>query len=164
VSSEPRAFAAVDRGTATVATSLVGRVAGHWRLLGATAGPLSVGPDPLIERLRRRLAEADPELARELALDAPHAATGVPRIESSTVAPPELAVLAATDRHLVPLAAAAAGAGWRVHRVVVDGAEIVPVVAALANPRITAVLAGIGDPPAADERPLVAELTTVLAV
>ena len=81
MSSEPRAFAAVDRGTATVATSLVGRVAGHWRLLGATAGPLSVGPDPLIERLRRRLSEADPELARELAQDAPHPPTGVPRIE-----------------------------------------------------------------------------------
>jgi len=112
VSSEPRAFAAVDRGTATVATALVGRVAGHWRLLGATAGPMSVGPDPLIERLRRRLAEADPELARELALDVPHGAVGLPRIESGTTAPPELAVLAATDRHQLPLAAAAAGAGW----------------------------------------------------
>ena len=122
-----------------------------------------MGPDPLVERLRRRLAEADPELARELLLDAPHAASGLPRIESATTAPPELAVLAATDRHLPPLAAAAAGAGWRVHRVVVDGAEIVPVVAALANPRISAVLAGIGDPPAADERPLVAELATVLS-
>ena len=163
MSSEPRAFAAVDRGTATVATALVGRVAGHWRLLGATAGPMSVGPDPLIERLRRRMAEADPELARELALDVPHGADGLPRVESETTAPPELAVLAATDRHQLPLAAAAVGAGWRVHRVVIDGADIVAVAAALANPRITAVLAGIGDPPAADERPLLSELTTVLA-
>ena len=162
MSSEPRAFAAVDRGTATVAASLVGRVAGHWRLLGSTAGPISVGPDALVERLRRRLADADPELARELALIAPGAADGLPRIASETVPPPELAVLAATDRHQVPLAAAAAAAGWRVHRVVIDGAEVVPVVAALTNPRITAVLAGTADSPGADERPLLGELTAIL--
>lgn len=163
VSSEPRAFAAVDRGTATVAASLVGRIAGHWRLLGSTAGPASVGPDPLVERLRRRLAEADPALAGELALTTPGAADGLPRIASETAAPPELAVLAATDRQQVPLAAAAAAAGWRVHRVVIDGAEVVPVVGALANPRITALLAGTADPPGADERPLLGELTAILA-
>lgn len=163
VSSEPRAFAAVDRGTATVAASLVGRIAGHWRLLGSTAGPASVGPDTLVERLRRRLVEADPALAGELALTTPGAADGLPRIASETAAPPELAVLAATDRQQVPLAAAAAAAGWRVHRVVIDGAEVVPVVGALANPRITALLAGTADPPGADERPLLGELTAILA-
>ena len=52
MSSEPRAFAAVDRGTATVAASLVGRVGGHWRLLGSSAAPAAVETDAVLERLR----------------------------------------------------------------------------------------------------------------
>jgi hypothetical protein len=163
VSSEPRAFAAIDRGTATVAASLVGRVGGHWRLLGATAAPAAVEADAIVERLRRRLADADPDLASSLALDDPMGLDGLPRVECETVAPPELAVLAATERVAGPLVAAAAGAGWRVHRVILDGAEILPAVAALANPRLTAVLAGAGDPPGGDERPLLAELTSLVA-
>ena len=64
VSSEPRAFAAVDRGTATVAASLVGRVDGPLaapRLVRRTRR--ASRRDAVLERLRRRLAEADPELA-----------------------------------------------------------------------------------------------------
>ncbi len=162
MSSEPRAFAAVDRGTATVAASLVGRVAGHWRLLGATAAPASVDADALLERLRGRLAAADPSLAAELGLGSPQGLGGLPRVACETVAPPEIAVLAATTRVLAPLAAAATSAGWRVHRIVLDGAEILPVAAALANPRISALLAGAGDPPGGDERPLLAELSALV--
>jgi len=162
VSSEPRVFAAVDRGTATVAASLVGRVGGHWRLLGTTAAPASVDTDPLLERLRLRVAHADPDLVRALSIEDRAVIDGLPRVACETVAPPEIAVLAATDRVAGPLAAAASSAGWRVHRVVLDGAEILPSAAALANARLTAVLAGVGDPPGADERPLLAELTTLL--
>ena len=162
MSTEPRAFAAVDRGTATVAVSLVGRVAGHWRLVGTTAAPASVGTDALLERLRRRLVEADPDLARDLSLHDARGADALPRVACETTPPPEIAVVAATDRQQVPLAAAAAAAGWRVHRVVLDAAEILAVATTLANPRITAVLAGAGEPPGGDERPLLRELTSIL--
>lgn len=163
MSSDPRAFAALDRGTATVAASLVGRVGGHWRLLGATAAPASIEPDALIERLRRRIAEADADLAASVGLARPSDVAALPRIACETTPPPELAVVAATERVAGPLAAAAATAGWRVHRVVLDGAEILASAAALARPGITAVLAGAGDPPGADERPLLGELATLVA-
>ena len=163
VSSEPRAFAAIDRGTVTVAVSLVGRVAGHWRLLGATAAPVSVPADALLERLRGRLADADPGLAADLDLATPEAAEALPRVASETTPPPEITVIAVSHRMLGPLAAAAAAAGWRVHRVVLEGAEILSVAAALANPRASAVLAGAGDPPGADERPLLPELAALVA-
>ncbi|HEU0242337.1 MAG TPA: hypothetical protein VFQ75_00435 [Candidatus Limnocylindrales bacterium] len=162
MSSEPRAFAAIDRGTATVAASLVGRVGGHWRLLGATAAPAAVDTDAILERLRRRLADADPALAGTLGLAAHGALDALPRVACETAQPPEIAVLAATERVAGPLAAAAAGAGWRVHRVILDGAEILPAAAALANPRISAVLAGAGDPPGGDERSLLGELTALV--
>jgi len=162
VSSEPRAFAAVDRGTATVAASLIGRVAGHWRLLGATAAPISVDPDALLERLRGRLVEADPPLAKQLGLADPEGVADLPRVGCETTAPPEIAVVGATARVAAPLAEAATGAGWRVHRVVLDGASILSSAAALANPRVSAILAGAGDPPGADERPLLADLTALV--
>ena len=162
MSSEPRAFAAVDRGTATVATSIVGRVAGHWRLLGSTAAPASVDADALLERLRDRLAAADPDLAAAAGLADPASIAGLPRVACETASPPEIAVIAATARVVEPLVAAAASAGWRVHRVALEGAEILAVATALANPRVSAVLAGAGDPPGADERPLLGELAALL--
>ena len=163
MSSEPRAFAAVDRGSATVAASLVGRIGGHWRLLGTTAAPASSATGTLVERLRERLAAADPDLATALSLAGRGTADALPVVGCETVPPPEIAVVAATNRMLEPLAAAAAASGWRVTRLVLDGAEILPIAAALANPRIGALLAGAGDPPGADEKPLLGELSILVA-
>jgi hypothetical protein len=148
----------MDRGTATVAVALIGRVAGRWRLAGATAGPATVAPEALIERLRRRLTAADPALAGSLQLNAIGAGAELPRVSCTTGPPPEITVLGATGRAVGPLADAAELSGWRVQRAVLEGAPITAVTAALANPRATTVLAGSGDPPGADERPLMAEL------
>ncbi len=163
MSREPRAFVALDRGTATVAASLVARLDGTWRLLGATAAPAAVENAAVVERLRRRLAAGEPELADVLGLAATGSAAALSTVECSTSRPPEMAVLAATERVLAPLAAVAASAGWRVRPLVLDGAEILPVATALADPRITAILAGASDPPGADERGLLANLGTLVA-
>jgi hypothetical protein len=163
VSTERRAFVTVDRGTATNAVALVAQVAGTWRLLGSTSAPTSVTADALVERLRRRLAEADPELAGQLDLAQPGSGTDLPRVGCSTTRPPEIAVLAATRRIAEPLAAIAATAGWRVRTLVLDGAEILPVVTALADSRVTTVVAAASDPPGADERSLIPDLAAVLA-
>jgi hypothetical protein len=72
-------------------------------------------------------------------------------------------VVAATQRVIGPLAAVAATAGWRVRPLVLDGREILPVATALADPRITAVLAGSSDPPGADERGILPDLAAVVA-
>lgn len=162
MSSEPRAFAAVDRGTATVAVSLVGRVGGHWRLLGATAAPVAVADRALLERLRTRLVAADTELAEVVGLQAAGSTDGIPRVACRTSVPPELAVLATTERALTPIAAAVAGAGWRVHAIAIEGADILDIASVLASPRVSAVLAGAGDPPGADERSLLGELAALV--
>jgi hypothetical protein len=162
VSREPRAFIAFDRGTATTAAALVARVGARWRLLGASASPAGIEPDAVAERIRRTLAAVEPAVAASLGLAAPGAAADLPRVECVTTRPPEIAVVAATDRVLAPLAAAASAAGWRVRPLVLDGAEILPVASTLADPRVTAVLAGTSDPPGADERGLLSDLGTLI--
>ncbi|OGO55176.1 MAG: hypothetical protein A2V85_16530 [Chloroflexi bacterium RBG_16_72_14] len=163
MSSEPRAFATVDHGTATVAASLLGRVDGRWRLLGSTAAPASVPADALVHRLRARLDAADPALSRSVGLAAAEAIADLPRVEARTTRPPVLVVVAATERVVRPLAATAATAGWRVRAMALEGAEILAIASALADPSVTAVLAGASDPPGADERPLVGELAALAA-
>ena len=163
MSSEPHAFAAIDRGTATTAVSLIGRVDARWRLLGATAGPAAVPPEALLERLRGRLAASDPDLAASVALVSPGSADDLPRVACATAAPPEMAVVGATRRGLTPLVAAAMAAGWRVRPLALDGAEILAVAGALADPTVTAVLAGSGEPPGGDERPLIPDLVAIVA-
>jgi hypothetical protein len=158
VSSEPDAFVTIDRGTASTAVTLIGRIDHHWRLLGATAGPASVAPEALAERLRRRLQAAAPELADGLRLGRPGSTDPLPRRACATVPPPEVAVVAATHRAVAPLAAAARTSGWRVRPVALEGAQIVAVATTLADHRVSAVVAGADDPPGADERPLLGEL------
>ncbi len=163
MSTDPQAFVALDRGTATIAASLVGRIGGTWRLMGATAAPVAVDVDAVIDRLRRRLAAQEPELAGLFGLVDRGAAADLPRVACATARPPEIAVVAATDRVLGPLAAVAASAGWRVRPLALDGAEILPVATALADPRISAILAGASDPPGADERGLLPNLGALVA-
>jgi hypothetical protein len=143
--------------------SLIGRVDRHWRLLGTRAAPASIPAEALMERLRLGLAAADPDLATLLGLAAAGSAADLPRVECVTVRPPELAVIAATDRVLGPLVAVAGNAGWRVRPLVMDGAEILPLASALADPRVTAILAGASDPPGADERTLLPDLGALVA-
>lgn len=163
MSSDPRVFATVDLGTATVAATLVGRAGGRWRLVAAGASPAGIEPDALLERLRSRLAGADPALARELRLEADGSAADLARLTCATAPAPEMTVVAASGRVLRPLVAAAEAAGWRVRGVALDGADILGVATALAHPRASAVLAGASDPPGADERSLLPELATLVA-
>ena len=163
MSSEPVAFATIDRGTASVAVSLVGRVDRRWRLLGATAGPASVGAEPLLERLRTRLTTADRALAAACRLTGPGRDAELARLEVHTVAPPVMVVVGATERVVAPFAAVAVTAGWRVRPLALADADILAVASALADPSVTAVLAGASDPPGADERPLIADLEALVA-
>ena len=163
MSREQLAFIAIDRGTATVAASLIVRIAGRWRLAAATAAPASIPDDAVVGRLRTRLVAADPDLATWLDLADEGATADLPPIVSITTRPPEMAVVAATERVLAPLAAIAAAAGWRIRPLVLDGAEILPVATALADPRVTVVLAGASEPPGADERALLPDLGAIVA-
>ncbi len=158
MSTTQPAFLTIDRGTATAAAGLIGHVGGRWRLLGAAAAPAEIADEALAERLRRRLAAVDPGFADDLGLASAGAAGDLVRLTCSTETPPELAVVAATDRAVAALANVAAAAGWRVRAAVVDGGDILETVAMLADRRLDGILAGVSDPPNGDERSLLAEL------
>ncbi|HEY5628793.1 MAG TPA: hypothetical protein VIR16_04715 [Candidatus Limnocylindrales bacterium] len=163
MSKPTRAFATIDRGTATTAVALIGWAGGRHRLLGATAGPAGVRESVLLERVRRRAMAADPSLVEAIGLELEGSAADLPRLECSTPVPRELAVVAATERVLKPLAAVGERSGWRVRRVVIDGADILKVATSLADRHVDAILAGASEPPGADERSLIAELGTLVA-
>ncbi len=162
MSTTQPAFLTIDRGTATAAAGLIGHVGGRWRLLGAAAAPADIADEALAERLRRRLAAVDPGAADDFGLGAAGAAVDLVRLTCTTSAPPELAVVAATDRALQPLVNVAAAAGWRVRAAVVDGGDILGIVALLADRRLDGILAGVSDPASGDERGLLAELGTLV--
>lgn len=163
MSTPTRVLATVDRGTATTAVALIGRAGGRFRLLGSTAGPSGVPVEALLERVRRRVAAADLALAQALRINRPGSTADLPRLACATAPPPELAVIAATDRVLEPLVAVAQTAGWHVRPLVIDGAEILKVATALADRRVDAILAAASEPPGADERSLIRELSTLVA-
>jgi hypothetical protein len=160
--SEPRAFLTQDVGAATIATSLVGHVAGRWRLIGSLALPAGADPAALSELLVERTRSADPDLAASLGLDrAP--ATELPRVEVASHRPRHLAVVAGSERSLAPLVAAASRSGWRVSSASAETADPLEMSTLLLDAGVDAILAGAGDPPAADERRALGELGALVA-
>jgi hypothetical protein len=169
VTSEARAFVAVDAGTATTGVSLLGRVDGAWRLLGSTAASSAIPLDALIALLARRLAVADPDLARELRLppdsgrrSGPSPALEWPRLGVTSGPPPRLAVVAATSRAAEALARVARNAGWDPATASVAERDVLEMTNLLLRPDVTAVLAGASDPPGGDERGALAELAALV--
>ena len=163
MSSEPRAFAAIDQGTATVAVSLIGRFDGRWRLLGSTAGPAAVPADALLERLRSRLAAADPDLAARALAREPRIrgrpAAGEPRPRPHPPRWPSSPPRGAPSRRSSPPRPPPAGAS-AARRSTAPRSSPSP--GCLADPAVTAVLAGSGEPPGGDERPLVPDLKAIV--
>ena len=137
-------------------------IAGRWRLIGSSAAPTGVPVEALSSS-----GCASGSRPRTRPRGAPRPGPPDPARTSSRLParppPPEMAVVAATERVLATYAAVAPAAGWRVRRVLLDGAEILPISTTLADSRVTAVLAGAYDPPGADERSLLPDLGTIVA-
>ena len=112
MTSEPRAFLALDTGAATIAAALIGRVGARWRLIGSVTMPAGADMEALIAVLGDRMVEADPALAGALELRR-GSAVDLPRLEVASHPPRRLAVVAASERALAPLVATAARSGWR---------------------------------------------------
>ena len=51
MTTEPRAFATVDLGAATISVALIGKLGRSWRLIGSSGLPCAAGPDAAIESL-----------------------------------------------------------------------------------------------------------------
>lgn len=164
MSPEPRAFLAIDRGSATSSVALIGRVAAAWRLLGTLAVPASGDPEQAVDLLGRRVRAVDPELAEAvgigpdgLAMDA------LPRLEVESKRPGRLAIVAGSERTLTSLVAAAARSGWHVTARSMETADPLAMSRLLLAPDVDAILAGAGDPPRAEERSAIRELAALVA-
>ena len=62
MTSEPRAFLALDTGAATTVAALIGRAGGRWRLIGALSMPAGADLEAVITALGDRAIDADPRL------------------------------------------------------------------------------------------------------
>lgn len=162
MTSEPRAFLALDHGAATVSAALIGRVAHRWRLIGSLAMPATSDPDAVVVELLRRAIAADPALAAVLDLTSDGVTPGaaelrglandLPRLVARSAAARTMLVCAVSERALVPLAGAARRTGWRTEEVTLDGTDPLELTRRFLDPMIDVLLLGAGDPPGADER------------
>jgi hypothetical protein len=162
VTSRPKAFLAQDTGAATIAASLVGRVAGRWRLIGSLSLPAGADPEALATVLLDRVRAADSELTAALGL------LGIlpddlPRVEVASRPARRLAVVAGSERALGPLVAAASRTGWRTVSASPETTDPLALATMLLDAGVDGILAGAGDPPVAEERRPLGELGALLA-
>lgn len=166
MTTDPRAFLALDLGTATSSAALVGRVDGRWRLLGSTAGPSTMPLEPAIARLVATVRTTDPALAHLLRLPDPEAAAdedALPRLVARTRPAPRLAVVTAGARQLGPLLALADRAGWRASGLAAETADAAALTGLLLERDVAAVLVGSGERPSGRERRSLADLARLVA-
>lgn len=162
MTTEPRAFLTQDTGAATIAAGLIGRVAGRWRLIGSLALPVGADPDAAAAVLLERVRSADPELASSLGLTGAQPAD-LPRVGVASRPARRLAVVAGSERSLEPLVAAASRSGWRTTSASPETTDPLTMTTLLLDASVEGILAGAGDPPAADERRALGELGALLA-
>ena len=162
VSSDPRAFLTLDSGGATVSAALVGRVGGHWRLIGSIVLPAGSDRDAVAALLVARAVAADPELETALGID-PARVDDLPRVEVASHPARRLAVVAGSERALAPLVAAASRSGWLTSSASAETADPLEMSTLLLDEAVDGILVGAGAPPAADERRALGELGALVA-
>jgi hypothetical protein len=170
VTSDPRAFLALDLGGATTSVALIGRLAHRWRLVGAISMPAATPGDAIAVELVRRVAASDPGLARAIGLpatadaaEAERVVQDLPRLVGRSAPRRNLLAVAASERALEPVADAARRTGWRTTTATLDGTDALRLTNRILDPTVDVVLAGAGDPPGADERRLLPELAGIVA-
>ncbi len=162
MTTEPRAFLTRDTGAATIAAALIGRVAGRWRLVGSLALPAGADPDAVVTVLLDRVRSADPDLATSLGLTGARP-SDLPRVDVASRPASRLAVIAGSERALGPLVAAASRSGWRTVSASPETTDPLAMSTMLLDASVDGILAGAGDPPAADERRALGELVALLS-
>lgn len=161
MTTEPRAFLAIDHGSATSSVALIGRVGGAWRLLGSLTVPAAADTEGAVAVLGRRLVAADPALANGIGVSP--GLDDLPRLEVRSRRPRRIAVVAGSERTLAALVSVAARSGWRTVGASVETTDPLAMTRLLLAPDVDAVLAGAADPPRADERGAIRELAALVA-
>ncbi len=156
MSRQPRAFFALDFGSATTSAAFVGHAGGRWRLLAHAAAPATTKLDALLLGILDRVQQADPELLEDVsAQQRPKPAALVvdlTRLEAHSTPPRRLAVLAGSRRQRRRLEEVATRAGWLVVGASADADDPVAMSRLVLSAATHAVLLGADSRPAGDER------------
>jgi hypothetical protein len=170
VTSDPRAFLALDLGAATRSAALIGRLGHRWRLVGSLAMPAAADADGLAAELIRRVGAADPDLAAAIGLtgadgtvDPIALADSLPRLVGRSARPRTILACAVSDRAVEPLARAARMTGWRTRTATLEGSDPLQLIRTMLDASVDVLLVGAGDPPGADERRRLDELAAIVA-
>ena len=155
----PAAFVTIDRGTATSAGAIVGRVERRWRLLTSTAVPAAADSDELLALLLDRVRAEDPALASQVGLATSDA--DLPRLEARGAPCLSAVVLAATEATRKRLERDAAAAGWRTAGASAERDDPLDATRLATRPDVATLVVGTGDPPVSDERDLLGELVAL---
>ena len=167
MTSLPRAFFALDFGSATTSGAVVGHLGGRWRLVAHSAAPSYVDVDTLLVGLLTRIGQADPEMLDQLSAgethDIPAMVADWPRLEARTTPQRRIAVLAGSRRQRRRLEMAALRAGWLVVGGSADEDDAVALMRIVLSTETSAVLLGADNSPGGDEKRHLPELATMVA-
>jgi hypothetical protein len=155
---EPLAFFTLDRGTATTAAALIGRVGGRFRLLASGSMPAAVPTDALLGDLAERVASVEPELVP------PSGWESLARLEAASRTPPRVVCIAGNEGRLAELERAIGAAGWEIALGALPGRpDALGLAEAVLDREVDAVAIATGSPPRGDERHAVRDLAEFVA-
>jgi hypothetical protein len=167
VTSQPRAFFAVDKGSATTSAALLGHAGGRWRLIAHAAVSSALDVDGLLIDLLGKVQGIDEALFTEICAgesgDLAHFVANWPRLTSRTTPQRRIAVLAGSRRQRRRLEAAALRAGWLVSSGSADEDDSVALARLVLSPETNAVLLGSDNTPAGDEKRHLPDLVALVA-
>ena len=156
MTSQPRAFFALDFGSATTSVAVVGHVGGRWRLIAHTAAPSYVDVDAMLVGLLTDIGLTDPDMLIDLRAgedpDIPTLVATWPRLVARTTPSRRIAVVAGSRRQRRRLEATALRAGWLVVGGSADEDDAVALSRLVLSSETSAVLLGADNSPGGDEK------------
>jgi hypothetical protein len=167
VSSQPRAFFALDFGSTTTSVSVLGRVGGRWRLVAHTAAPSYFDVDSMLAGLLSGIGATDPEMLTALNAgdepDIPVLVSTWPRLVARTTPERQIAIVAGSRRQRRRLETAALRAGWNVVAGSADEDDAVVLSRLILSTKTSAVLFGADHVPGGDEKRHLPDLAALVA-
>lgn len=171
MTSQPRAFFAIDYGSATTSAALLGHVGGRWRLIAHTSAPCTDDVEALLTGLLNQIHQADRALFDEIAsvadgageVDIPALVATWPQLVARTTPQRQMAVLAGSRRQRRRLEESALRAGWLVASGSADEDDPVALSRLMLAPTTNAVLLGADHLPGGDEKRHLSDLAALVA-
>jgi hypothetical protein len=171
VTSQPRAFFAIDHGSATTSAALLGYVGHRWRLIAHTSAPCAGDVEALLAGLLNQISHTDRALLDEIAageggadeVDISAFVATWPRLVARTTPQRRIAVLAGSRRQRRRLEESALRAGWLVAGGSADEDDPVALSRLMLSPTTNAVLLGADHSPGGDDKRHLSDLAALVA-